>query len=360
MRFILILAPFLAAACAPAATVVEQAVGGAESIAVTAAPVALNPGDPAQAVVGRLRYLGGLHLTSPDRRFGGLSGLRWHEGRLFAISDQGDFFRLTLEERSERLVGVRDVRIRRLARPDGTPLQAKEESDAEALELHWDGPGCPPRPAACPPSAAVIAFEGSNALWRYRLVDGMPESAPEELDWSAEWRRGLPHNGGVEAMADGWLLAEQLREPDGRASGRLIEGGGREVQLNLSVSDDFAPTDADRADALPGRPIFVLQRRYSPEAGNATRIVWFRETSASSGPDREVAGLETLAEILPPLTVDNFEGLAFRGTGGRYLYIISDDNFSPTQRTLLLKFQIIDRFLITRREEDEKMRTRRG
>ena len=53
---------------------------------------------------------------------------------------------------------------------------------------------------------------------------------------------------------------------------------------------------------------------------------------------------ELLAEIAAPLAVDNFEGVAAvrAPDGGVRLYIVSDDNFSPRQRTLLLAFDIVD------------------
>ena len=56
--------------------------------------------------------------------------------------------------------------------------------------------------------------------------------------------------------------------------------------------------------------------------------------------------LENLSDVhgtlLPPLSVDNFEGLAVREEGGRtFLYIVSDDNFSGSQRTLLMKFEVL-------------------
>lgn len=48
------------------------------------------------------------------------------------------------------------------------------------------------------------------------------------------------------------------------------------------------------------------------------------------------------AELKPPLTMDNFEGLALRqGQDGETLvYFLSDDNFSSAQRTLLLMFAL--------------------
>ena len=44
--------------------------------------------------------------------------------------------------------------------------------------------------------------------------------------------------------------------------------------------------------------------------------------------------------LASPLTVDNFEGVAGlpRPDGSVRFYLISDDNFSPAERTLLLAF----------------------
>jgi hypothetical protein len=52
-----------------------------------------------------------------------------------------------------------------------------------------------------------------------------------------------------------------------------------------------------------------------------------------------------IAEFLPPVTVDNFEGVAVRrGEDGETLvYVLSDDNFNPDQRTLLLMFELGER-----------------
>ena len=49
-----------------------------------------------------------------------------------------------------------------------------------------------------------------------------------------------------------------------------------------------------------------------------------------------------LATWTAPATVDNFEGIAAvrRPDGGVRLYILSDDNFNPGQRTLLLAFDV--------------------
>jgi hypothetical protein len=49
---------------------------------------------------------------------------------------------------------------------------------------------------------------------------------------------------------------------------------------------------------------------------------------------------EEVAAFDPPLTRDNMEGLAVTQEAGRtILWISSDDNLIPLQRTLLLKFE---------------------
>jgi hypothetical protein len=48
-----------------------------------------------------------------------------------------------------------------------------------------------------------------------------------------------------------------------------------------------------------------------------------------------------IARLAPPLTVDNFEGLAItREHGATMLWMVSDDNLLFLQRTLLMKFRL--------------------
>jgi hypothetical protein len=48
-----------------------------------------------------------------------------------------------------------------------------------------------------------------------------------------------------------------------------------------------------------------------------------------------------LVELKLPGTTDNFEGIAAEARhGATRLYILSDDNFNPAQRTLMLAFDV--------------------
>jgi hypothetical protein len=50
-----------------------------------------------------------------------------------------------------------------------------------------------------------------------------------------------------------------------------------------------------------------------------------------------------LARLAPPLSVDNMEALAVERDGARtIIWIASDDNFNPMQRTLLMKFALAE------------------
>jgi hypothetical protein len=81
---------------------------------------------------------------------------------------------------------------------------------------------------------------------------------------------------------------------------------------------------------------------YSVLLGANARIVLLR--AADIRPGAALRGTE-LARLSPPLTVDNMEGLSVREAPdgkGVLLYVISDDNFSALQRTLLLQFRLDD------------------
>lgn len=50
-----------------------------------------------------------------------------------------------------------------------------------------------------------------------------------------------------------------------------------------------------------------------------------------------------LARWQAPITLDNMEGLALHRRGDRrFLYVISDDNLNSLQRTILMKFELLE------------------
>lgn len=284
----------------------------------TAIPLTLDHADPQRVQFGRLSYRGGLRLSG-DARFGGFSALVVDDGDLLAISDTGYWARLALDhDTSGWLLSARLVEDGQLRGLDGQPMRTKAAQDAEG--------------AARDGSGIVVSFERTHRVWRYApdlKAVPTPVAAPPPM-------RRLPDNGGVEAMtelADGRLLLISERGGTDEASPGWI-GRGRSWQPFFYLRNSaFRPTGAS---LLPDGRVLVMERRILPPGGRLVLI-----DPKAIGPEARVTPT-VLAILEAPLTVDNFEGVAV--TAGRdghlTVYIISDDNFSFFQSTLLLSFHI--------------------
>ncbi|MCF8096334.1 MAG: esterase-like activity of phytase family protein [Desulfarculaceae bacterium] len=316
---------FLGLACAAPGP--PPAPGQGRSLLVRADAVALDPADPRRTNLGRLTYLGGLELTSPDPAFGGLSGL-WMSpdgGRLWPISDQGWWFSAGLARGPGGApASLGDARLGPLLDPQGKPLKGKRNRDAEGLAAQDGG--------------FLVTFERNHRLWRYRAPQGLT-GRPQPLTLPA-WLTASPKNNGVEAMAvlagrRLLLLAEDAQPGTGITLGALGDGA-RWQKLSYRLHADFKPT---ALAPLPGGGCLVLERAYSLSLGARARLGWLPPEQLKPG--AELAPI-LLAALSPPMTTDNFEGLALvpAPEGGWLVHLLSDDNYSPMQRTLLLAFHL--------------------
>ena len=321
----LIVPPALQAAV-PSAAAADDAV----PLAVEAVP--LNPDDAMQVRAGALRYRGGIAVRSPDRRFGGFSGLSVSRDgtRLTAISDRGARFRARIGyDGAGRLTGLAAGRIGPLRGRDGRPLRGLA-ADAEALAFLPDG-------------SALVAFERRHRILRYPAGPHPPSGRPVRSSAPAGLA-AAPDNGGAETLAhigggDLLLLTEGLTHGSGAFAG-WVARKGRWRPVAYARTGGFRPTDATM---LPNGDIAVLERHYSPATGVSARIVLIPRSAVAAGKtaDKPIRGRELL-HLAPSMTVDNFEGISARRgpDGNTVLYILSDDNFNPLQRTLLLMFEM--------------------
>lgn len=328
----LVAALSLAAACSTAAR--EPAPAVPIEIATQAIP--LNIEDPALTEVGKLRWRGGLVLTSREPRFGGWSGL-WvaPDGRaLRGISDEGSWLAATLRyETGGRLVGVEPGLIGSLRGEDGQPLGSKLETDAEGL-------------ARLPDGGWLVSFERDHRVLQYPPGE---ESAgqglagrPRRLTTPPEFRR-QPVNGGVEAMVvlpdrRTVLISEEMSERPGTAVGWVVDGAAVWRKFHYETRDgDHRPTSAA---VLPDGDLVLLERAFDRARG--VRVAVKRVRVADIAPDAIVRG-EELAWLRHPFSVDNLEAIA-TGSGQRgetLLWLLSDNNFNPLQRTILLHFELM-------------------
>lgn len=293
--------------------------------------VPLDRDRPQLARVGELAFLGAIEF--PGGIAGGLSGLVIAEGgeRFVAVSDTGRVFdgRL-LYGRDGRLVGAADVRRHALPVEEGSG-DGKRHHDSEDLTRLPDG-------------SWLVSFEREHRILRYRPGGDRPDGVPVALP-TPPGLEGAPDNGGVEALAalpDGRVLAIEEGESDGRPErqawiGRL-SGDGKAAwsRLTYRAAPFYRPT---AAAALPSGDVLVVERRASLLGGLAARLV--HVPASALRPGGVVEGGE-LARLDPPLLTDNFEGVAVSeaADGTLRVYVLSDDNFSPLQRTLLLMFAL--------------------
>lgn len=307
---------------------------GADPITLTASPVALDPDHPEHVEVGRLVYRGGLVLQSNDARFGGWSDLHVSAdgASVLALSDHSFWFTAKLGYDRGELVTASDAQLGPLIDTAGARLVGRG-SDSEGLAVRPDG-------------AIYISFERDHRIWLYPAADP-PFSVPPRPVPTPARLVTAPENGGIEALA--WLsggsllaLVEELHDgPDnvGWVGGDL---GTTWQELHYRTAGrDYAPTGL--AEMPPGAPgagdVLVLERKFTIFSGRAARIT--RLARSTIRPGAHLQG-EEIGHLQSPLTLDNFEGIsAVRAPDGTMrLYIISDDNYTFLQRTLLFMFEM--------------------
>jgi len=344
------------------------------SVEVTATPVAIclshhSAHSLCLERLGGLNFVRGTHLRSspyPSNpalpRFAGISALTTSpniEDELIGITDLGAWTTLRKQQ-----LGTYNVTLSSLLDDEGRPLAArgKEWSDAEGLTRVSD--------------SLLVSFERQHRVWKYYAPEhaGVLPGTANRLDTALDVALSVAlsscdgggrGNNGVEALEmlnETHLLAicegperghSESSAPsfvfDMRpASSTTVADRVRRARYELS--DGFAPTALARlpADQETGasRGMLVLERAYDPSFGSSARLRWLpsADVDAAARGDGPTLSGPLLLELLPTHhVVDNFEGMAVvRSEDGHaaQVYLISDDNASPSQRTLLFEFHL--------------------
>ena len=269
-------------------------------------------------------------MTANSRNFGGWSDLHvTPDGRtLTSISDEGAWLTATIDyDAKGNLAGLSGGRIGQLRGLDGKPLADKAEADAEGM-------------ARLPDGSWLVAFERHHRLWRYQTL----ASTPTPFDGPADIGR-QPSNGGIEALtalADGRIIAisEEYSVRPGTVMGWIGQpvGDGRYEwrTFDYATIPDFRPT---AIAMLPDGSFATIERAFDMVRGVRCRVMRFDAAQLKPG---GTVRAEELARLASPYAVDNLEGLAAtKGARGEtLLWLISDDNFNPLQRNILLLFEL--------------------
>ena len=319
----------VAAACAgvpPSAPVGAQPL----PLQIHSLPLVLKLDEPALRRVGKLIWRGGISMTANSANFGGWSDLYVSpDGKaLSSISDEGSWLTATIDYDADgNLHGLSNGRIGSLLGLDGLPLRDKVMADAEGM-------------ARLPDGSWLVAFERQHRFWRYPTLDGTPTPIEGPADLGRQ-----PNNGGVEAvtaLSDGTIIAisEEYVVNPGMLRGWIGQpaGGGRYrwQTFDYAKTPDFNPTALVQ---LPDGSFCLLERAFDMVRGVRIRVMQFDAAEVKAG---GTVRARELAWLAPPYAADNLEGVfARKGAHGEtLLWLISDDNFNPVQRNLLLMFEL--------------------
>jgi len=294
---------------------------------------AFDPRDTSLRRFGQLEFRGGVELTSPYKEFGGLSAIRvGPDGAHFlALTDLGRWLRGRITYEGKRPTGIADAEMAPILGFDGKPLAARRWFDTESI-AEDDGTLY----VGIERVQQIVRFDyGAHGL----LARGQAIPVPPAF-------KQLPSNGSLEALEfipkglplAGTLIAISERGYD--QSGNLrafLLGGPSPGTFALKRTDDF---DVSDCALLAPAELLVLERRFSLLRGLAMRIR--RIPLAAIRPGALVDGPIAIEADLG-YQIDNMEGLSVHRAGREtVLTLVSDDNFSPIQRTILLQFVLVE------------------
>ena len=304
------------------------AAASAAAIEVETYPIDRFGIDSEARTFGALRYLGGIGVTSRDRAFGGFSGVEVTEGgkRIVLLSDGGDYLTAALRQEGDVLTGLEDVAIESLFPPG---KGAEDEVDSE--DLAFD--------PLDPKRGYVVRERRATALYSFDLLSGRPDNFVP-IETGAPVAR-LKTNQGLESVAIAppaspiagavvVILETPLNSDPGVIPAWIVGRGAFSIRSSPGYG-------ISSARFLPGGDLVILERRYAPAWGVGIRL---RRIPASDIAVGAIVDGRTLMEAGLSEQIDNMEGLAVHQdeAGRTILTLVSDDNHSILQRTLLLQF----------------------
>ncbi|MCW9035924.1 MAG: esterase-like activity of phytase family protein [Rhodospirillales bacterium] len=290
----------------------------AAAIEVQTDPVNFNPEKASISSLGKLSFVKGVEYKSDSKKFGGFSALLFQGDQLFSVTDKGHWLKANIDFST---LALTQVTLSPLHSKKNKPLIKKKSSDAESLAS--DGTG-----------GFYVTFERKHRITHYKDLSGPAITLPHPQGLKA-----LANNHGVEAavkLKDGRLVIFAEASDDENFSLAWFLKDKEWKSFSYRRYDDFKPTGAA---LLPSGDLLILERRFTLLSGIAIRLRKVSLDQIKQG--NQVEG-DLLGELAPPLTVDNFEGVAVRVNkqGEILIYLLSDDNFSALQQTLLMVFKL--------------------
>lgn len=264
-------------------------------------------------------------LDSADSRLGGLSGLDLIDHNTLAlVSDFGNLVWLNIDPQTSEpadramIAGLRDA--------NGELLDSKRTSDSEGVS--WNGDGL------------LISFEREHRVLAYDILScGSAARGIEVVGFASdgfEIGKSIEENSGLEGLATRSktdLLAGLETNSGGSPVGLFGEFTETGFSSRLPSPELTMLTGLDLVEVGAGADrLYSIFRSYDPLRGNRIAI-----SVTDVMEDGRFGNTRQLAIWGNEIAVDNFEGISVtpvNETTDR-IFIVSDDNFSDRQQTLL-------------------------
>ena len=293
----------------------------------------LTPISPQITKFGDLSYLWGFKVESEDPKFGGFSGLTGlrsvKQGNvvhhfLGSVTDMGYYASWEISLPATDLPSISLYPLQPIA----------EEAGTASDKINYD-------------VEAITEFEDWN-LYAYEQDHRVVNSDPEATRISRPNNIGaIPPNGGFEAITvlKNNMLLLLAERPDRKINRQLAWLGHKQADGNfryetriIDLPIEYYPSDAT---TLINGDVILLLRKFSMLKGFSTKLIRITHDMIMSG--APITGHE-IADFPSSAGFDNLEGIASMANpaGGETLYLISDDNFNPLQKTVFLAFRLQD------------------
>ncbi|TXH82122.1 MAG: hypothetical protein E6Q77_06920 [Rhizobium sp.] len=334
-----VLASVLAALLAGCNSGDEGEEGGPANIRATVIST-FRPGS-SETRFGSLEFVGGLELSSDNALLGAISAIRFRPDQQHFISvlDTGHWLTGAIErDEGGRLKGVGEARIVPMLDREGGTDAGRGAMDAEGLALRGDH--------------VLVSYE------QYHRVDAYPDpgfeiSPPDGTLPLPIPRWQLRSNRSLEALmiapqssplaGGAVIVAEDSLDDRGNMLAAVLDGP---LHGRFTVRH-YGGFDVSDGVFLPDGDLLLLERRFGLIHGLGVRIR--RIAGADIKPGAVVDG-KVIFEAGTREQIDNMEGIdVFRAADGSlHLILVSDDNHSILQRSLMLEFRLQDDDLVSR------------
>ncbi|PZM09498.1 esterase-like activity of phytase family protein [Rhizobium tubonense] len=288
-----------------------------------------------QTKFGDLEFLGGLRLSSGNDLFGAASAIRFRPDHQHFVSvlDTGHWWTGAIERGDDgRLKGISDATITPMIDRFGMTHEGKGAMDAEGLALRGD--------------SVLVSYEQDHRVDIYP-DPGFETASPTGSIPILMRRSELRGNQSLEALmiapagsplaGAAVLVTERSLDRDGNMLAAVLDGP-RKGRFTVRHYDDF---DVSDGVFLPDGDLLLMERRFDLAHGIGMRLR--RIAGGDIKPGALVDG-KVIFEANADDQIDNMEGIdAFRAEDGTiHVIMVSDDNHSILQRSLMLEFRLKD------------------